>query len=403
MMKNYRYVARDWSGARRQGVKEAAMPNDVLGWLREQKFTPISVDEVSTSDDGARREWRWRRRIKSAELAALCLQLGTMLEGGISITAALETIIEDAENLRLQQILRKVLEKIEQGANFSESISEFPNVFNRLAWAIALAGETSGNLPEALRKLADYYENRDKLAKKVKGAVAYPAFVFTIIVLVVAAIMSFIIPRFTVMFDKFGKELPAFTQAFMSFYNILRYNFVYIIGALLLIFILTVLSCTKTRRGRYLFSRVSLGMPLLGRVFSQAFVVMFCRTMSTLLSTGVSVLQTFDILSTMTNNSIIKDAIMQAKGHIVEGENVSSSMAACGFFPNMLVKMIQVGEQSGAMSKVLDRTANYYERKVDSTITTVVSMLEPLMIVTVGAIVLVVVIALYLPIFSRMV
>ena len=141
-------------------------------------------------------------------------------------------------------------------------------------------------------------------------------------------------------------------------------------------------------------------MPLLGKILSQAFVATFCKTMSTLISAGVSVLEVFDILSVMTNNDIIKDAIIRTREQIVEGSNISLSLAASGFFPNMVVKMIQVGEESGSLSKVLDRTSDYYERKVDSTITTVMALLEPIMIVTVGAIVLVVVLALYLPIFT---
>jgi len=141
-------------------------------------------------------------------------------------------------------------------------------------------------------------------------------------------------------------------------------------------------------------------VPLIGKIISQAFIAMFCRTMSTLLGAGVSILDVFDILSGMTNNDVIKDAVVHTRNRIIEGSNVSSSLAASGFFPNMVVKMIQVGEESGSLTNVLDRTASYYERKVDSTITTVMALLEPIMIVTVGAIVLAVVLALYLPIFS---
>ncbi|GAG66508.1 unnamed protein product, partial [marine sediment metagenome] len=174
---------------------------------------------------------------------------------------------------------------------------------------------------------------------------------------------------------------------------------VYIVGSILLLIISTVL-ISKTSKGHYLFCRIALGVPLLGKVLRQAFIVIFCKTMSTLLAAGVSVLEVFDILSTMTNNDIIKDAIVHARERIVGGSNISLGLAESGFFPNMVVKMIQVGEESGSLSKVLDRTANYYERKVDSMITTLMSLLEPIMIVTVGGVVLTVVLALYLPIFA---
>jgi len=398
-MKSYKYIARDLSGERKEGLRQAACSSDVVAYLREQGFTPVSINEVSEGAPKTRRTHR-RKRIKSADLGALCWQLTTMVEGGITVTTALETIAEDIENSQLQQILQQISEKIHKGETFSNSISEFPKVFNRLSCALILAGETGGSLPEALRRLAEHFDNRDKLAKKVKGAMAYPIFVISFIVVIVIFIMAFIVPRFTVIFDQIGGRLPAFTRAFMAFYDMLRFNLLYIIGSVLAVVILASLTYSKSKKGHYLFCRIALGLPLLGKIFSQAFIAVFCRTMSTLIAAGVSVLEVFDILSVMTNNDIIKAAIMRTREQIVEGSNISLSLAASGFFPNMVVKMIQVGEESGSLSKVLDRTGDYYERKVDSTITTVMSLLEPIMIVTVGAIVSVVVLALYLPIFS---
>ena len=377
---------------------QAAYPNGVLGWLREQGFTPISIKESSVSAKQTRRQPR-RRRIKSADMAALCWQLNTMTEGGIPITTALQAISEDIENLHLQEILQQILEKVQKGQTLSESISEFPKVFNQLACAMILAGETGGNLPEALRRLGEYYDNRDKLAKKVKGAMAYPIFVFSFIIIIVIFIMAFVVPRFREIFDQIGGELPAFTLAFMNVYEIGRSYAIHIISSLAVIIIFTIL-ISKTKKGHYFFSRVALTLPLMGKIFSQAFVATFCKTMATLLAAGVSVLEVFDILSTMSNNDVIKSAVMQAREQIIGGSNLSLSMAEAGFFPNMVVKMMQVGEESGALPKVLDRTAIYYERKVDSTITAVMALLEPMMIVVVGGIVLIVVLALYLPIFS---
>jgi len=398
-MKSYKYIARDSSGKRKEGFREAVSSNDVLAWLREQALIPISVNEMSLDIKKTRRKTR-RKRVKSADLSTLCWQLTTMVEGGIPITTALETISEDIENLRLQEVLQQVVEKMHKGEPFSESISEYPKIFNTLSCAMILAGETGGNLPEALRRLAEYFDGRDKLARKVKGAMAYPIFVLGFIVLIVTFIMAFIIPRFRVIFDQFGGQLPAFTQAFMKFYDALRYNLPYIIGFIFTLVIFCTLTYSKTKKGHYIFSRIALSLPLLGKIFRQSFITMFCRTMATLVSAGVSVLEVLDILAGMTNNDIIKDAIIQTREHIVGGANISLSMASAGFFPNMVIKMTQVGEQSGSLPKVLERTSNYYERKVDATITIVMSLLEPIMIVTVGAIVLVVVLALYLPIFS---
>ena len=211
--------------------------------------------------------------------------------------------------------------------------------------------------------------------------------------------MTFIVPRFSAIFEQFGGELPAFTRGFMAFYDMLRFNLLYIIGSVLLLVTLAVFT-SKTKKGHYLFCKIALTMPLFGKVLTQSFIIMFCKTMSTLIAAGVSVLEVLDILSTMTGNDIIKAAIIRTKEHIVEGSNISMGIAASGFFPNMVIKMVQVGEESGSLSKVLDRTSAYYERKVETLVATLMSLLEPVMIVTVGGIVLVVVLALYLPIFS---
>ncbi|MHC4264810.1 MAG: type II secretion system F family protein [Planctomycetota bacterium] len=398
-MKNFSYIARNVSGMRMEGLKQAICSADVLGWLREQGFTPVSVKEMSAATTTVRNKAR-RKRIKSADLSALCWQLTTMVEGGIPITTALETVSDDIENLHLRNVLHQILENVKRGENLSDSVSKFPSVFNKLSRAMIFAGETSGNLPNALHRLANYYENKDKLAKKVKGAMSYPIFVLCFIVLIIVAIMTFIIPRFRAIFDQLGNELPAFTQMFMSTYDIITHNLIYIIAAIMMVTILLVMACTRTKRGHYIFSRFVLALPLFGKIYKHAFVATFCRTMSTLLSAGVSVLEVFSILSTMTNNDIVVSAVNSSKENVVQGRNVSASVSSSGFFPNLVVKMIQVGEESGSLSSVLDKTSDYYERKVDATITSLMSLLEPVMIVTVGAIVSVVLLALYLPIFT---
>ena len=179
-MKSYKYSARDSTGQRKEGLRQAASSNDVLGWLREEGLTPVSVSEIAVS---VKKKLSRGKRVKSGDLGALCWQLTTMVEGGITVTTALETISEDIENQQLQDVLQQILEKMNKGETFSDSMSQFPNVFNRLSCALVLAGESGGNLPAALRRLAEYFDNRDKLAKKVKGATAYPIFVFSFILL----------------------------------------------------------------------------------------------------------------------------------------------------------------------------------------------------------------------------
>lgn len=393
-MISYKYVARDLSGQRKEGYRQAACSNDVLGWLREQGFTPVTVKAAPAAPKRTR-----RKRIKSADLSSLFWQLTTMLEGGIPVTTALETIGDDIDNKQLQQILKQILERMLKGETFSSSAAEYPKVFNKLACAMILAGETSGKFPMTLRRLAEYFENRDRLAKRVKGAMAYPAFVVVFIILIVVFMMAFIIPRFRTIFDQLGSELPAFTRVFMRVYDVIWHNIGYMVISVLLAIIMGVVF-SKTKKGHHLFCKIALGFPLIGKILTQAFLVLFCRTMSTLLSSGVPVLEVFDIITSMTNNEIITSAMIRARERIVAGSNISTGMGTAGFFPNLVIKMVQVGEESGSLPKVLDRTAVGYERKVDTLVTTIMNLLEPIMIVTVGAIVLVVVLALYLPIFS---
>jgi type IV pilus assembly protein PilC len=324
-----------------------------------------------------------------------------MVEGGITIAEALDAIAEDIENRRLQKVLRRMLARIERGGSFSDGMAEFPRVFNQLCFALVLAGETGGDIGAAFRRVAEYFTNRDRLARKVKKAIAYPIFVVAFVIFIVAILMIFVIPRFRGMFEQFGAgQLPAFTRGFMGAYETLMYRSHYIIGSILLLFLVIVLAYKKIGTVHYLFSRLALRLPLFGKLFKEAFIASMCRTMANLLRGGVSVLEVFDILHDMTGNDIMKAAISRSRADIVGGSAIHLSMAGTRFFPNMVIKMVRAGEESGSLWRVLERTADYYEEKVDARIATITGLLEPLLIIMVGAIVLVVVIALYLPIFS---
>lgn len=399
-MVSYKYVVRDLAGQRKEGYTRATSATEALSHLREQGFTPVSVSEISTRVKKAGRI-TGRRRVRSGELSAVFWQLTTMIEGGITLTEALDGIAEDMENAKLKKILQQVLGGIQRGNTLSDSISAFPNVFDKLCCALILAGETGGNLGAALRRVAEYYTNRDRLARKVKKALAYPAFVFGFVVLIVTVIMIVIIPRFREIFDQFGAgQLPAFTRSFMAFYDTLLHQGYLILLGLFIIIALAYLFYKKTKSGHLLFSKLVLRLPLFGKLLKQAFLARFCRTMSTLLKGGVPVLEVFDNLAEMTSNDVTRTAIMRTRAHIVGGSNIALSMTGTGFFPNLVVRMVRAGEDSGSLWKTLDRTADYYEEKVDAQISTITSLLEPMMIILIGAIVLVVVIALYLPIFQ---
>jgi type IV pilus assembly protein PilC len=399
-MITYRYIALDYSGKMKEGLTSAACETDVLGWLREQGCTPVSIDVVSS---GVKRGWQipLLRRVRSSELAAVFWQLTTMVDGGITIAEGLEAIAEDIENARLEKILRRILARIERGGAFSEGMAEFPGIFNKLTCALIMAGETGGNIAAAFQRVAEYYTNRDKLARKVKKATAYPAFVVGFIIFIVIMIMTLVIPRFRDIFAQIGAgDLPAFTRKFMAGYDLLVHNVLYVIGSVLLVLMVVTVSYRRIPTFHYLFSAIALRLPLFGKLFKQAFIASFCRTMSNLLRGGVPVLEVFDILCDMTPNDVMKSALEKTRTDIVGGAAIHLSMAGTRFFPNMVIKMVRAGEESGSLWKLLDRTADYYEEKVDALISAMTSLLEPILIIIVGVIVLTVVVALYLPIFS---
>jgi type II secretory pathway component PulF len=396
-MPSFMYTARDVGGLPKEGVVQAATPNEVVETLRQRGLTPTFVDETFAQVQA--RHGGSARRISSAELAALCWQLGTMVDGGVAITTALEIVTEDTGNPHLKSILYRLLTNVSEGRPFSDGLKGFPRVFSRVTVAIAVAGESSGNLGQALRTLAEYFESRDRLIKKIRGALTYPLFVLILIVTIITAIMVFVVPRFRAIFNQVGSKLPAFTRGFMRCHEMLCHNWPYlIVGACIAIG--SVVFLWRTKSGHRAFSRAVLRLPLFGRLVRETFVATFCTTTATLLEAGVPVLDIFDILRGMTSNDVIGGVLAAVKRHIVSGSSIALSMGATGFFPNMVVKMTQVGEESGSLAPVLRRTSSHYERRIAATIDVLTGLLEPVMIVTIGAVVLVVVIALYLPIFS---
>lgn len=396
-MKSYTYVARDIEGARHDGTLTANSPNEVLETLHRRQLTPVGIQETRAVEPSAPRPSG--RRIKSADLAALCWQLSTMLEGGLSLTTALDVVAADAENLRLGQLLHQVRAKVSEGRLLSESLEAAPRIFNRLAVAIIVAGEASGDLGRAAGTLAEYFEGRDRLAKKIRGAVTYPIVVLLLITTIIIGIMTVIVPRFQLIFAQLGGKLPAFTQAFLHCYEVLCGNSLYGVAATALAGGAAVL-LSRTRNGHCFFSRLVLRLPLFGRLRCESFLALFCRTISALLRAGVPVLDALEILRGMTANDVIIAAIARVKQHVTGGSSIATGLAEAGFFPNMVVKMAQVGEESGNLPAVLGKAGAHYERRIAATIDALTALLEPLMIVVIGAVVLVVVIALYLPIFT---
>ena len=396
-MESFAYIAQDVNGRRKSGRRRAISEHEIVAWLNEHGLIPLAIENADVALQKA--PTLGQKSPKYADMASFCWQLATMVEGGVLITEAISTVAEDVDDPSFRETLLDISSQIQKGESFSRSASKYPKVFNRLSCSMLLAGETSGSMQTILHRMADFFSNRDQFVKKLQTALAYPVFVVVFVFGILVIMMTLIIPRFRSIFDQMGGELPAFTQMFLRVYDTLAANSGY--AAVFVVFITFMLYVySKSSEGYARICRLVLELPLFGRLIRQAFLSTFCKTMATLLSAGVSIIESFDILSAMTNNYILKDAVISTKRRTIEGLSVSKAMSMNDVFPNMVSRMVQVGEKSGSLPKVLNRASAYYESKMDTTLATLLSLLGPAVIVVVGAIVLVVVIALYLPIFA---
>ncbi len=396
-MSQYRYIARDFAGLQIQGLLNGSSEMEVLEWLREHEYTPISIELVVQK---VKRTWITRHKpIRAEHLSSLCWQLHTMLEGGVPITEALDTIAEDAEHVRMQKILKRVSESMKAGESFYESLSKYPHIFSGLFCSMIRSGEVGGTLTSVLKRASTFYEQRDELQRKVKKALVYPAFVISFIIIVIVAMMVFVVPRFEAIFSSFGNKLPAFTRSFMAFYHFMAGHLITMLGGTIAA-ILVLILLGKTEKGQRIYSWLCLRVPLFGDLYHYSFLAMYGQTVSTLLTSGVSILEAHDIVESMSRNDYIRQAIRHTREQISEGVGVALSMMNTKLFPRMLTRMVQVGEDSGSLPGVLDRTSVYYEKKVDITVSTLITILEPALIIIIGGIVLTILLALYLPVFS---
>jgi type IV pilus assembly protein PilC len=396
-MATFRYIARSLSGAEISGILQGDSRNEILIWLRDKCYTPVALEEVSLTA-GTKKGSR-RLRIRSQDMASFCWQLNTMIDGGVTITDAIDTIIDDIDNRKLQQVLREVCEKMRAGEGFYDSLQGYPRVFNDFFRAMIRAGESSGTMNTVLARLADYYDRRDELNRKIQRAIAYPAFILAFVMFVLAVMMLLIVPQFMDMFRTFGSKLPAFTRGFMTVYQFIMRNApIGIAGMAGIVLLIALYDRTISGHGR--LCKLWLRLPMIGKIARYAFIATFGRSMATLLGAGVPVLSAIEIMEEMTSNTVIKGILTKARDQIAEGVGIALSMAGNSIFPSLVIKMVQVGEESGSLPQVLDRSSNYFEKKVDTTVMAMISILEPAMIIFVGAIVLLILLALYLPIFS---
>jgi len=338
-------------------------------------------------------------KVSTKDLILFTRQFSTMIDAGLPLMQGLEILASQCENPTFKKILAQIKNDVEGGSTFSDSLQKHPKVYDKLYCNLVAAGELGGILDTILQRLAAYIEKNAKLLAKVKGAMVYPAVIALIAVLVVLVMLIFVIPVFAEMFESFGGELPGLTQGVMDLSSFLRAHWwkMGIVGGVLgFIFV----KFKKTERGEYLWDKLTLNVPVLGSLLRKVAVAKFTRTLGTMLSSGVPILDGLDIVAKTAGNRIVEDAINETRVSISEGKNIAEPMMDSGVFPPMVCQMIAVGESTGALDAMLGKIADFYEDEVDQAVDTLTSLIEPIMMVFLGGTVGTMLIAMYLPIFK---
>lgn len=337
--------------------------------------------------------------IQSKTIVIFTRQMATMIDAGLPLVQAMEILAAQEPDPNFQAILFKVKESVEQGNTFAESLGKFPAVFDNLFVNLVAAGEMGGILDSILNRLAAYTEKSLKLKAKVAGAMKYPITVLSVSMLITAGLLWKAIPSFAGMFKSMGKTLPPLTQFMVNLSN----NFLQIAPALiggLVVFAVSMKLVRKTYRGRYIMDALLLKMPIFGTLVIKASIAKFTRTLGTLISSGVPILDAMEIVAKTAGNLVVEEAVLYTRDRVAEGKTVAAPLMEKNLFPKMVVQMIAVGESTGALDIMLGKIADFYDDEVDAAVDSLSSMMEPLIMVVLGGIIGTVMLSMYMPIFS---
>jgi type IV pilus assembly protein PilC len=392
-----------WEGRSRKGTMErgelsAANEAAVRLALRRQQIQAIKI-EAKPKDVLRGLKFSRRKKVKEKDIVIFTRQFATMIDAGLPLVQCLEILASQQDNATLKEILLKVKADVEAGSTFADALRKHPSVFNELYCNLVTAGETGGILDTILNRLAAYIEKSMNLKKKVKGAMVYPIAVLVIAMVVVIGMLVFVIPVFQKMFADMGGTLPAFTQMVINLSDFMRRYFL-LVGAILVALYFVFQRYYKTENGQETVDNYLLKLPIFGSLIRKVAIAKFTRTLGTMLSSGVPILEGLDIVARTSGNKIIEKAILKTKMSIGEGKTIAEPLGASGVFPPMVVQMISVGESTGALDSMLSKIADFFDDEVDAAVANLTSLLEPLLMVFLGGAIGAIVVAMYLPIFQ---
>jgi type IV pilus assembly protein PilC len=392
----YVWAAQGRAGEMKKGETEAINEAAVRTQLRRQGLKPTRVKEKPKD---LLEMIPLKGRVKSKDVVIFSRQFSTMISAGLPLIQCLDILATQEQNKAFAKVIRTIKEDIEGGSTLSDALRKHPKVFDDLFINMIAAGEAGGILDTILNRLAVYLEKSMKLKRKVKGAMTYPGVVLGMSVAIITLLLVKVVPVFQSIFAGMGRELPFMTQTLINLSSFVTDNSLYILGAIV-IMIVALVRFYRTDNGRYLFDRMILKPPVIGSLMRKVAIAKFTRTLSTLISSGVPILDGLEIVSRTSGNKIIEKALMETRKNISEGKTIAEPLAATTVFPPMVVQMIAVGEATGSLDSMLSKIADFYDDEVEVAVAAMTSMLEPLLMVFLGGVVGGMIVAMYLPIFQ---
>ncbi|MBU2488414.1 MAG: type II secretion system F family protein [Proteobacteria bacterium] len=393
----YLWEGRGKANDNRKGELEAPDENAVKLHLKRLGVTPLKIKKKPK--DIFANIAMFQPKVTQTDVIVFARQFSTMIDAGLPLIQCLDILHTQQENATFKNILKEIKSGVEGGSTLADTLRKYPKQFDELFVNMVAAGEIGGILDTILQRLAAYMEKAAELKARVKGAMTYPIIVICVAVLVVGVILVFVIPVFEDMFADFGSALPVPTQIVVNISAFVKSKVHYMIGALIVL-VYAFRKFVATEKGHYIADDILLKAPVFGPLLRKVAVAKFTRTMGTMLSSGVSILDSLDIVAKTAGNKIIEGSIYKVKAGITEGRTMSDPLAETNVFPSMVVQMISVGEQTGALDAMLEKIADFYDREVDQAVDNLTAMIEPFMMVFLGATIGGLVVSMYLPIFK---
>ncbi|HEX2092716.1 MAG TPA: type II secretion system F family protein [Longimicrobiaceae bacterium] len=390
----FTYSARSFSGELQAGEIDLPTQEEVIGYLRRQRMIPISVRPKAKSV-----ELSFGSGIKTREVVIFTRQFATMINSGLPLVQSLSILAEQTENKRFRKIITEVLHDIESGQTLADSMRRHPQAFSELYVNMVAAGEAGGILDVILLRLATFLEKNDALVRKIKGAMTYPSVMLFVVVAATTVLLWKVVPVFAGIFVDAGMALPTPTRVVLAVSNFLQHYILFLFLAVVGV-VLALRQYYKTDGGKLVIDRLLLKLPVLGQLLRKSAVSRFTRTLGTLVSSGVSILEGLQITARTSGNRVIHDAVMASRASIAGGATIAEPLKASGVFPPMVVQMINVGEQTGGLDEMLSKIADFYDDEVDAAVSALTSILEPIMIVVMGVVIGGMVVAMYMPMFD---